>query len=961
MAMIMPMPAFLLDVLISANITLSVIVLLVSMHITRPVEFSVFPTTLLLLTLFRLALNISSSRLILIHGNTGTGAAGEVIEAFGNFVVGGNYIIGVVIFLVLIAIQYVVINHGAVRISEVTARFTLDALPGKQMSIDSDLNAGLIDEHQARARRKNLGAEAEFYGAMDGASRFTQRDAVASILITSINIGAGFLIGVLQNGMDMKRALSTYTVLTIGDGLVTVIPALMVSVSGGLIVTRTSSEERLGADVRRQVFGNPQPLMLAGGVLIAMAAFPGLPTVPFLTMGSGVAFAGWKLHQKIAAAEPSTPTTAPAQAKDNLEALLKVEPLAVEVGLGLVKMVEGGQNSPLLKRIAAIRRQIASDLGYLVPPVRVTDNLQLKANEYVVSVKGAEIGRFELIPSREMAIHPAASAHGVTQGNVKYTSVKPATSPSVPVIEGIAAHEPAFGIPAIWIAPETASHARSQGYTVVDVLSVLGTHLAELIRRHASELLSRQETKTIRGLCSLQSIDVYVMMDLDRPGVFAVQLLREEIRTPQRLPELHGSGVEGYRTARERHEAARDRPSNGRFAASDLRGHYPHLQQVWNNEHSATDSLGHRERIGRSDSAGYARNGRSEGSEGARESANQDGAYSASDRGVIYSEDAMGFTQDQENSLLKLLERPKTIAGLITKGIQDWATPIVAILGLGATLIVGLHYFVMPDLSALTEGVKGIHGDITRIDDDVKNANSRIDTLLNQALQRAFPAIPAPTKYRNQDYIRDGISKVQLVVAMAKDSDTILDKKEMEATSRRLVEATQADPNLAEVAWSATGSMLDYSSSLTRPLPLPVKWLGPAPELPGFPGLFGLTEMKNVQEFVSEVRVPLARASRLISLSAEQKTVEFLMSRGISEWPEFEKVVGGDGSNIVLDKLHLRNVVLEHINVVYGGGEAQLENVSFVDCTFKTVTFVRSERTIQLSKLVLQRQPVTMP
>jgi flagellar biosynthesis protein FlhA len=503
MAMIMPMPAFLLDVLISANITVSVIVLLVSMHITRPVEFSVFPTTLLLLTLFRLALNISSSRLILIHGNTGTGAAGQVIEAFGNFVVGGNYIIGVVIFLVLIAIQYVVINHGAVRISEVTARFTLDALPGKQMSIDSDLNAGLIDEHQARARRKNLGAEAEFYGAMDGASRFTQRDAVASILITSINIGAGFLIGVLQNGMDMKRALSTYTVLTIGDGLVTVIPALMVSVSGGLIVTRTSSEERLGADVRRQVFGNPQPLMLAGGVLIAMAAFPGLPTVPFLTMGSGVAFAGWKLRQKIAAADTNAPAAAPAQAKENLEALLRVEPLAVEVGLGLVKMVEGGQNSPLLKRIAAIRRQIASDLGYLVPPVRVTDNLQLKANEYVISVKGAEIGRFELMPNREMAIHPAASAHGVNHASVKQTGVKAAgihlssALPSAPVIEGIAAHEPAFGIPAVWIAPETSSHARSQGYTVVDTLSVLGTHLAELIRRHAAELLSRQETKTI--------------------------------------------------------------------------------------------------------------------------------------------------------------------------------------------------------------------------------------------------------------------------------------------------------------------------------------------------------------------------------------------------------------------------------------------------------------------------------
>ena len=265
LAMIMPIPSFLLDVLISANITMSVIVLLVSIYITKPVEFSVFPTSLLLLTLVRLALNISSSRLMLIHGNTGTRAAGQVIEAFGNFVVGGNYIIGAVIFLVLIAIQYVVINHGAVRISEVTARFTLDALPGKQMSIDSDLNAGLIDEAEARDRRKKLAAEAEFYGAMDGASRFTQRDAVASVLITTINIVAGFLIGVLQNGMDLSRALSTYTVLTIGDGLVTVIPALMVSVSGGLIVTRASSEEKLGADVRRQVFTNPQPLLLAGG------------------------------------------------------------------------------------------------------------------------------------------------------------------------------------------------------------------------------------------------------------------------------------------------------------------------------------------------------------------------------------------------------------------------------------------------------------------------------------------------------------------------------------------------------------------------------------------------------------------------------------------------------------------------------------------------------------------------
>jgi flagellar biosynthesis protein FlhA len=482
MAMIAPMPSFLLDVLISANITISVIVLLVSMYITRPVEFSVFPTSLLLLTLFRLALNISSSRLILIHGNTGTRAAGQVIEAFGNFVVGGNYIIGVVIFLVLIAIQYVVINHGAVRISEVTARFTLDALPGKQMSIDADLNAGLIDEVEARARRKQLAAEAEFYGAMDGASRFTQRDAVASILITTINIVAGFLIGVFQNGMDLKRALATYTVLTIGDGLVTVIPSLMVSISGGLIVTRTSSDGKVGSDVRKQVFSHPQPLILSGAVLVAMAAFPGLPTLPFLLLGSGVGYAGWRLRQKIAAAETVSPAAPAAPAKDNLESLLKVEPLAVEVGLGLVKLVEGGQNSALLKRIAGIRRQMASELGFMVPPVRVTDNLQLKASEYVVLLKGAEIGRFELLQSRELAIHPG---HGAAEP-----------------VEGIATKEPAFGIPALWIPSESADQARSKGYTVVDGVSVLGTHLAELMRRHAYELLSRQDTKNIRGICS---------------------------------------------------------------------------------------------------------------------------------------------------------------------------------------------------------------------------------------------------------------------------------------------------------------------------------------------------------------------------------------------------------------------------------------------------------------------------
>jgi len=362
-ALITPLPSFILDFLIVLDLMMSVVVMMVAMYIGRPVEFSVFPTVLPLLTLFRLALNVSSARLILLNGNTGTSAAGHVIEAFGSFVVGGNYIIGAVIFLVLIAIQYVVINHGSVRISEVTARFTLDAMPGKQMSIDADLNGGLIDEAEARRRRKDLSGEAEFYGAMDGASRFTQRDAIASIIITGVNIIAGFLIGVLQHHMDLRHALETYTVLTIGDGLVTVIPALMISISGGLIVTRASSDSRLGAQFQDQVFGKPEPLMLASGVLVALALFPGLPTIPFLTLGGGLGFIAYRKRRKLDASVKSSTDLAGKPAKENLEALLQVDPLAVEVGLSLVKLVEGGPSSPLLQRIAGIRKNLASQLG----------------------------------------------------------------------------------------------------------------------------------------------------------------------------------------------------------------------------------------------------------------------------------------------------------------------------------------------------------------------------------------------------------------------------------------------------------------------------------------------------------------------------------------------------------------------------------------------------------------------
>ncbi len=473
-AMITPLPGFILDFLIVTDIMMSVIVMMVAMYIGRPVEFSVFPTVLLLLTLFRLALNISSSRLILLNGNTGTSAAGHVIEAFGSFVVGGNYIIGAVIFLVLIAIQYVVINHGAVRISEVTARFTLDALPGKQMSIDADLNSGLIDESEARRRRKELSVEAEFYGAMDGASRFTQRDAVASIIITGINIIAGFLIGVLQHNMELKRALQTYTVLTIGDGLVTVIPALMISVSGGLIVTRASSGSKLGAEFKSQIFGKAEPLMLASGVLVALAAFPGLPTIPFLLLGGGLGTASWRMRRKRDAAAAVSTDQPQKSAKENIETLLQVEPLAVEVGLGLVRLVEGGANSPLLQRIAGIRRNLASQYGFILPPVKVNDNLSLRSREYTVLLKGVEVARYELPAGQELAI--PTGRHDNT-------------------LEGRPTKDPAFGLPALWIPAERAEQARGAGYTVVDEISVLGTHLSEMVRKHAHELFTRQDAK----------------------------------------------------------------------------------------------------------------------------------------------------------------------------------------------------------------------------------------------------------------------------------------------------------------------------------------------------------------------------------------------------------------------------------------------------------------------------------
>jgi len=478
--MLVPMPGFLLDLLLAMSITASVIVLLSAVYILRPVQFSVFPSLLLLLTLFRLALNLASSRRILLHGNEGTAAAGNVIAAFGRFVVGGNYVVGFVLFIALIAIQFLVVSHGAVRTAEVTARFTLDAMPGKQMAIDADLNAGLIDEQQARSRREAVAHEAEFYGAMDGAARFSQRDSLATILLTAINIIAGFLIGVFQLDIPFRDALKTYTVLTVGDGLVTMIPSLLVSIAGGLVVTRASSNKSLGGDLGQQLFAQPRVLWIAGAAMLAMGMIPGMPKFSFLLMVAVLWIMAWRL-QKLPAADPKT-TPKPGANKpgtiqsDSLDALLALDDLSLEVGYALVSLVDGAQGGQLLPRVRALRKHLASQLGFIIPSVHITDNLRLKPREYVISLRGVEIARWEMPDKFILAI---------------------SSDPEPPRLPGIETKEPAFGVPARWISPELREQAIAAGYSVVDQTSVLATHISELIRQYAHELLTRSETKRL--------------------------------------------------------------------------------------------------------------------------------------------------------------------------------------------------------------------------------------------------------------------------------------------------------------------------------------------------------------------------------------------------------------------------------------------------------------------------------
>src|SRR6266700_7706603 len=379
--MLIPMPAILIDMLLALSITCSVLVLLSAIYILRPVQFSAFPSLLLLLTLFRLSLNLASSRRILLHGNEGASAAGQVIQAFGQFVVGGNYVVGFVLFVALIAIQYIVVSHGAVRTAEVTARFTLDALPGKQMAIDADLNAGIIDEVQARARREQIARDAEFYGAMDGAARFNQRDALATVLITGVNIVAGFLIGVFQLGIPFREALKTYTVLTVGDGLVTMIPSLLVSLAGGIVVTRASSGNTLSSDLRMQLFSGRRPLFLASGVMLALAAIPGLPKFSFLFVAALVAAVAWRIPA--ATADIAQPEKDKKEKKaEAIEDLLKLDELGLEVGYALVPLVDKQRGGQMLARVKALRSNLAVQLGFILPPVHITDNARLAPREY---------------------------------------------------------------------------------------------------------------------------------------------------------------------------------------------------------------------------------------------------------------------------------------------------------------------------------------------------------------------------------------------------------------------------------------------------------------------------------------------------------------------------------------------------------------------------------------------------
>ena len=478
--MVLPLPPFMLDLFFTFNIAISVIVMLVAINVMKPLDFSVFPTVLLVTTLLRLSLNVASTRVVLLEGHTGPGAAGQVIDAFGHFLVGGNYAVGIVVFTILVIINFVVITKGAGRVAEVAARFTLDAMPGKQMAIDADLNAGLIGEDDARRRRATIAEEADFFGSMDGASKFVRGDAVAGILIMFINVIGGLFVGVLQHNMDIGAAAKAYTLLTIGDGLVAQIPALIISISAGMVVTRVGDTQDLSEQVLSQLFHNPRLIGLTATILGLLGLIPGMPNFVFLLLATSLGVVAWDMDRRQRTAPPVPVVVTPTVASESQDAswadVAPLDVLGLEVGYRLIPLVDKTQDGELLRRIRGIRKKFAQEVGFLVSPVHIRDNLELKPNAYRILLKGVEIGQGEAFPGSLLAINPGRVAAEVP---------------------GIVTKDPAFGLPAVWIDMALRDQAQAYGYTVVDASTVTATHLNHLILTHASELLGRQETQAL--------------------------------------------------------------------------------------------------------------------------------------------------------------------------------------------------------------------------------------------------------------------------------------------------------------------------------------------------------------------------------------------------------------------------------------------------------------------------------
>lgn len=475
--MMVPLPTWLMDIMLAANITIGILILLTAIYVQKPLDFSVFPSLLLLTTLFRLSLNVATTRLILLHGQEGPAAAGHVIEGFGQFVVGGNTVVGLIIFIILVLINFIVITKGSTRIAEVAARFTLDAMPGKQMAIDADMNAGLINEHEARQRREYVAREAEFYGAMDGASKFVRGDAVAGLIITVINLIGGLVIGVMQQGMPLGDAMAVFSLLTVGDGLVSQIPALVISTAAGIIITRASGSVALPFELKTQFTKHPKVHWVASGALLLMSLVPGLPFIPFLILSLGLAASGWYIHlgeqeeELEAEAEDVTPE-APVSQEEILDQLLVEDPIRLEIGYGLIDMVENSREGNLLERMKKVRRQITQEIGFVLPPVHIKDNLQLGVSDYQILIRGAAVGKGEVRSRSLLALESQITG---------------------PAIEGIATQEPAFGLPAVWISEDKRQQAELSGYTVVEPTTVIITHLTEILRAQAAEMLDRTQ------------------------------------------------------------------------------------------------------------------------------------------------------------------------------------------------------------------------------------------------------------------------------------------------------------------------------------------------------------------------------------------------------------------------------------------------------------------------------------